>query len=158
MDERSFKFNFITLPSVPSNELSKERLIDFLVASLSLGNTRSSNTVPKRLFELFFEISKINEGKFKFKDSEFDVFEGAMRVDDIYKILKTQDVTIGIAQLYNNYLTALLRLGLITKRKGSYYGLRNQTFYDSFKEIRYDLSKEFEKLLEHAKELDKLKK
>lgn len=156
-DKYSFKLSLQSRPSVSQGTETREALASFLAESLGFIPSRGKGLVAVKLIELFSDIAGKREHTINLNGKELPIKNGAIKVEDIHQYLKEHNIDIGIAQLYNTYITNLLRARLITKKKYSMYGLKSNNLESSLVEVEREHRKEFEKILEHAVKLDKIK-
>jgi len=151
-DKLAFKLTVSELPSVSQQDM--DALLDYLVNALGLASNRSNAVLARQLLRLFMLASEKKNGFIDSGIQELEVIDSGLRANDILNWLKAHETGIGASQLYNNYLNAFIKAGLIVKRKHSAYGLKAESFYATLKETELNLNKEFNKVLEHAKKLD----
>jgi len=151
MAKYGFKISILEKPTIPENIATEDSLATYLAESLGLTSSRGKSLVAVKLLTLFSRIANKREDILKLREREAEIKNGAIKVEDLHAWLLEQDVDIGKAQLYNTYITNFLRAGLIIKKKGAMYGLRETSLYETLRNLERDISKEFEKIKEHAK-------
>jgi hypothetical protein len=154
-DKSSFK---ITIADVPSATQNSDALLDYLVNALGLSTSRGSHLIARHLLKLFILASDKKNGFIDSGIQELQVIDSGLKASDIVSWLKAQEAGISTSQLYNNYLNSFARAGLIVKRRHSAYGLKADSLYSTLKETELNVKKEFDKILEHARQLDALLK
>ena len=148
------RISVVEQPPIPKEVKNPETLAYYLAQSLGLIPERGKGDVVIELLLLFRRISGVREGVLEEGGREFPVKNGAMKVKDIWEYLKVKGHRVSLSQLYTTYLSRFLDAGLITKRKGSMYGLRGQTLELTLDDIFHDLRKVWSKITEHARRLD----
>lgn len=154
MDKFAFKVTVASRPAVNSTIATKDVLSSYLAESLGLIPDRGKGIVAVKLLQLFSEISGKREVNLVVADKKFPVKNGGMRVEDIHKWLQASDVQIGIAQLYNTYITNFIKANLIVKKKYSMYGLKAPSLQDSLRDVAREVQKEISVIVDHGKMLD----
>jgi hypothetical protein len=162
MDKYSFQLSIIERPAIPQNLATEDSLATYLAESLGLTSSRGKSLVAVKLILLFNQIANKREGVLKSpatgSNKEFEIKNGAIKVNDIYSWLQEQKIEIGKAQLYNTYITSFVKAGLITKKKNSMYGLRSSSLYETLRDVERNLEKELSKIKEHARLLEEISK
>jgi len=88
------------------------------------------------------------------KGEQFPVKNGAMKARDILRYLELKGHRVSQSQFYVTYLNRFLEAGLITKKKGSTYGLRAPSLSLVLDEVFADVRKVWSKIEEHARRLE----
>ena len=143
-------------PPIPKEVRNPETLAYYVASSLGLIPERGKGDAVIELLLLFRQISHIREGEISAGGRNFPVKNGAMKVRDILEYLHTKGHRVSQSQLYSTYLKRFYEAGLITKRKGSMYGLRGQNYELTLEDIFHDLRKVRGKIVEHARRLDEV--
>ena len=155
-DEKyAFRIGLEARQMVTPGTETPENLSAFVAESLGLIPARGKGLVAIKIIELLTLIAGKREFTVKtVKGRPLNIKNGAVKVEDIHKYLIDSGADIGIAQLYNTYITGLMRTGLIVKKKYSMYGLRGSNLSEALTEVRRDIDKEFERVVDHARKLD----
>ena len=143
-------------PPIPREVRNPETLAYFLASSLGLIPERGKGDVVIELLLLFRRIAGVREGVVEANGKEFPVKNGAMKVKDILEYLRERGHSISQSQFYVIYLSRFLEAGLITKKKGSMYGLRSETLELTLDEVYRDLRRLWDKILDHSRRLDEV--
>lgn len=143
-------------PPIPKEVRNPETLAYYLASSLGLIPERGKGDVVIELLLLFRRISQMREGEVAVGNRSFPVKNGAMKVRDILEYLRLKGHQVSQSQLYSTYLKRFVEAGLITKRKGSMYGLRGQNYELTLEDVFHDLRKVWGKVVEHVRRLDEV--
>lgn len=148
----------VDVPPVPDGINSPDVLATFIAQSLDLIPKKGKPDVVIKLIQIFSRIAGKREDTITIGGRQIKIKNGAIKVDDLYHWLQSEGVSLGLSQLYTTYLARFIDSGLITKKKGSMYGLRADRLEDVFLEIERDVSSLLAKIRSHAARLDKVVK
>ena len=148
------KISIIENPSIPKEVSNPQTLAYYLASSLGLIPERGKGDVVIELLLLFRKISNIREGVIEVEGKQYPVKNGAMKAKDILDYLHSKGLKVSQSQFYTTYLSRFIEAGLITKKKGSTYGLRAQTLELTLEEMFRDIRRVWEKISDHARRLD----
>ena len=151
MSTKNFKISIHSLPY--SSNKDYYNLLEWLVDSLDLANGTRNKKILLRLLDLFIQASRLKHGKIK----EVQVINSCMDLKQIHELLKSESLSISFSQLFNSYLRNLIQARLVEEKASAKYALRADSLQASFKELRLETFKEFDKILEHAIALDNTK-
>jgi hypothetical protein len=150
------QIKIVEQPPIPKEVNNPETLAYYVASSLGLIPERGKGDVVIELLLLFRRISQLREGEVSVGSKNFPVKNGSMKVKDILEYLQVKGHNISQSQLYSTYLRRFIEAGLITKRKGSMYGLRAQTYELTLDDVFHDLRKVWGKIVEHARRVDQV--
>ncbi len=148
------KISVVENPPIPKEVNNPQTLAYYVASSLGLIPERGKGDVVIELLILFRKISGIREGAIESNGKQYPVKNGAMKAKDILDYLHSKGLKVSQSQFYTTYLSRFVEAGLVTKRKGSTYGLRAPTLELTLEEVFRDIRRVWGKIGDHARRLD----